>query len=170
VGAGGRLLAAGLRRAVYALLALPLGVWCLGLLLAGRTARAASLRLGALRRLAGTAAGSPSRGRWVVFSLVSLPVDAVVFAVAGYLWLLLPMNLLYPLRLAVYDESAVDSWGGPTMAGAWAFHAVVGTLVFLVAGLPLVAGLVWLQARVARRLLGPPVPEPVGSATSAAVA
>jgi hypothetical protein len=155
VGTVGRLLALGLRRAVYALVALPLGVWCLGLLLAGRTARAASLRLGALRRWAGTAAGSPPRRRWTAFSLASLPVDLVVFVVAAYLWLLLPMNLLYPLRLAVFDESAEDSWGGPTMAGAWAVHAVGGTLVFLVAGLPIAVALVWLQSRLARGLLGP---------------
>ena len=152
---GRRLLAAGLRRAVYALIALPLGAWCLVLLLAGRTARAASLRLGALRRWAGTAAGSPSRSRWTTFSVVALPVDLVVFAIAAYLWLLLPMNLLYPLRLAVFDESAADSWGGPGLAGAWAVHAAGGMLVFVAAGLPIVAGLVWVQARVARGLLGP---------------
>ena len=158
MGTGRRLLAAGLRRAVYALVALPLGTWCLGLLLAGRTARAASLRLAALRRWAGSAAGSPSRGRWTAYSVVSLPVDLAVFAVAAYLWLLLPMNLLYPLRLAVFDESAEDSWGGPTMAGAWAVHAVGGTLVFLAVGLPVAAALVWLQTRLARGLLGPAGP------------
>jgi len=158
MGRGGRLLAAGCRRAVYALVALPLGAWCLGLLLAGRTARAASLRRGALRRWAGSSAGSPSRRRWTAYSVVSLPVDLAVFAAAAYLWLLLPMNLLYPLRLAVYDESATDSWGGPTMAGAWAVHAAGGTLAFLVVGLPVAALLVRLQAGLARRMLGPARP------------
>jgi hypothetical protein len=101
-------------------------------------------------------ATAPGTGRLVRHLLISLPADAVACAVAGYLWLLLPMNLLYPVRLAVYDESARDSWGGPTVAGAWAVHAVGGVAVFVVAGLPIAAGLVRVQAWIADRTLGGP--------------
>ena len=153
----GRVLAlgrAGLRGAVYALVALPVALWCLVLVAAGRARVAAATRLGSLRRLAGLPiAASPTRGRLAGHLLVSLPVDGVALAVAGYLWLLLPMNLLYPVRLAVYDESARDSWGGPTLAGAWAVHAVGGVAVFVVVGLPICAGLRRVQAWVANRTL-----------------
>jgi hypothetical protein len=149
------MLPAGLRRAVYALIALPVGLCCLVLLAAGRVGIAAAARLRPLRRLAGLPVSpAPTRGRLTRHLLLSLPVDAVAGAVAGYVWLLLPMNLLYPLRLAVYDESAVDSWGGPTMAGAWAVHAAGGLATFLIVGLPLIAGLVQLQLWVAGRTLG----------------
>jgi hypothetical protein len=145
---------AGLRRAVYALIALPVALCCLGLLAAGRVGAAVSVRLGLLRRLAGLAvSAAPARGRLTSHLVLSLPIDVVAFAVAAYVWLLLPMNLLYPVRLAVYDESPVGSWGGPTMAGAWAVHAAGGLLVFVVLGLPLVAGLVQVQAWVADRTL-----------------
>ena len=145
---------AGLRGAVYALVALPVALWCLVLVAAGRVRAAAAARLRSLRRVAGLRiAASPTRGRLAGHLLLSLPVDGVALAVAGYLWLLLPMNLLYPLRLAVFDESARDSWGGPTLAGAWAVHAVGGVAVFVVAGLPIAAGLRGVQAWVADRTL-----------------
>jgi hypothetical protein len=147
----------GLRRAVYALVALPVALSCLALAAAGRAGAAAAVRLGSLRRFAGVElAAAPGTGRLVRHLLLSLPADAVAFVVAGYVWLLLPMNLLYPLRLAVYDESARDSWGGPTLAGAWAVHVAGGVASFVVAGLPIAAGLVWVQARIADRTLGGP--------------
>lgn len=144
----------GLRRAVYALVALPVALCCLVAAAAGRGGAATRVRLGSLRRLAGVHLdAAPDTGRLVRHLLLSLPADVVAFAVAGYLWLLLPMNLLYPLRLAVYDESARDSWGGPTLAGAWAVHAAGGVASFVVLGLPIAAGLAWVQARIARRTL-----------------
>ena len=146
----------GLRRAVYALVALPVALSCLALAAVGRAGAAARVRLGSLRRFAGVHLATPGAGRLVRHLLLGLPVDAVAFAVAGYLWLLLPMNLLYPLRLAVFDESARDSWGGPTLAGAWAVHALGGVAVFVVAGLPIAAGLVRVQAWIADRTLGGP--------------
>jgi hypothetical protein len=109
-----------------------------------------------LRRLAGLPGSAvptaPTRGRLTSHLLLSLPVDFVVFVIAGYVWLLLPMNLLYPVRLAIYDESPTDSWGGPTMAGAWALHATIGLASFVVA-LPLLAGLVLVQSWVAGKTL-----------------
>ncbi len=152
------LLGTGVRRAVYGVVALPLGLWCLALLVAGRVQAAAGLRLRALRRLAGTepAAAPPAdRRRWLTFSLLALPLDTLAFVVLGYAWLLLPMNLLYPLRLALFDETAADAWGGPTTAGAWAVHAAGGLLVFVVAGQPLAFALTWLQSRLALVRLAP---------------
>jgi hypothetical protein len=149
-----RLGVTGLRRAVYALVALPVALCCLALAAAGRGGAAATARVGSLRRLAGArpaAAAGPRR--LTKHLLLSLPADVVAFAVAGYLWLLLPMNLLYPVRLAVYDESARDSWGGPTLAGAWAVHAAGGVAVFVLVGLPIAAGLAWVQAWIADRTL-----------------
>jgi hypothetical protein len=40
------------------------------------------------------------------------------------------------------------------MAGAWTFHSVIETLVFVVLGMPLLTGVAWLQGRLARTLLG----------------
>ena len=152
-----RLGVTGLHRAAYALVALPVALACLTLTAAGRAGAATVARLGSLRRLAGLRVPtSPGAGRLVRHLVLSLPVDAVACAVAAYVWLLLPMNLLYPLRLAIYGESARDSWGGPSLAGAWAVHAVGGVAVFVVAGLPIAAGLVWIQARIADRTLGGP--------------
>src|SRR4051794_20747019 len=149
------LVPAALRRAVYALVALPVALGCLVLLAARRARAAVSVRLGSLRRLAGTKPPpAPSRGRLTRHLLLSLPVDLVAFAVAGYLWLLLPMNLLYPVRLAVYHETVDGSWGGPSMAGAWAVHAAGGVASFVIVGLPVMAGLVWVQSWIANRTLG----------------
>jgi hypothetical protein len=88
--------------------------------------------------------------------LLSLPVDVLTFAVAGYVWLLLPMNLLYPVRLAVFNESWEGSWGASTLAGVWALHAAGGLASFLVIGVPVIAGLVQVQLWVAGRTLGRP--------------
>jgi len=151
------LLIAGLQRAVYALVALPVALWCLGLLVVGRVGTAVAVRLRPLRRLAGFAvSAAPAKSRLTSHLLLSLPVDVLTFAVAGYLWLLLPMNLLYPVRLAVYNESWEGSWGGSTLAGVWAFHAASALAIFLVLGVPLIAGLVQVQLWVANRTLGRP--------------
>jgi hypothetical protein len=139
-----RLLLAGIRGAVHGLVALPLGL--LALVAHGRFG---AVRLRALRALAGARLDEPRS--WLRFSVVTLPLDALAFVVLGYFWLLLPMNLLYPLRLAIYDETNEGSWGGPSMAGAWAVHAAGALAIFVVLGLPLAAGIAWLQARLAER-------------------
>jgi hypothetical protein len=144
-----RLLLTGLRRAVHALVALPLGVLALV-----APARFGAARLRALRTLAGADVGEPVS--WPRFSLLALPLDVVVFVIMGYVWLLLPMNLLYPLRLAIYDETTEGSWGGPSMAGAWAVHAAGGSAIFVAIGLPLAAVLVRGQAALAERVAGAP--------------
>jgi len=50
---------------------------------------------------------------------------AAVACVVAYLAAMIPVNVLYPLRP---DTTAADlnrSWGGPTLAGAWAVHVAL---------------------------------------------
>ena len=61
-----------------------------------------------------------------------MPLDAVSLAVAGYCWLGVLVNLVYPVRpLLGMSGEYRDSWGGPTLAGAWAVHAVAGIAFWL---------------------------------------
>jgi len=55
-------------------------------------------------------------------------LNLLVLAVTVYGWSIVPMNLGWPLRAG---SDYADSWGGPTFAGAWAFHALVGGVGFL---------------------------------------
>ncbi|MEV0298492.1 hypothetical protein [Nocardia sp. NPDC050710] len=76
---------------------------------------------------------------------------AVVAAVRG---------IAYPLVAANDYE---NSWGGPTLAGAWVVHALLG-VGLLPAWTAVLAGLGAIQVRLAGRLLGragPPWPVPV---------
>ena len=152
--AASRFAAAGLRRALYPLLALPTGIACLALIVVGRHEAAAALQRGLLRRLLRLQVADSTAARTVAHTLVSLPVNVVAFAVAGYVWLLPVLNLGYPLRGDTTPESLQDAWGGPTLAGAWAVHAIGGTLIFLLVGLPILSGVAWLQGRLARAMLG----------------
>jgi hypothetical protein len=105
-----------------------------------------------LAGLAGVETAEPSARRLARHALVGFPLNVVAFAVAGYIWLLLPMNWGFPLR-GTDDASLQASWGGPSLAGAWVVHAVGATLEFLLVGLPILAGVTALQVRLARRLL-----------------
>jgi hypothetical protein len=59
-------------------------------------------------------------------------------------------GIFYPL-IAAHDYE--NSWGGPTLAGAWAVHALLGVGLVPV-WLVLLAGLGQIQVRLTRRLLG----------------
>lgn len=50
-------------------------------------------------------------------------------------------------------ESVRRSWGGPSLAGAWAVHAVGAVGFFVLVGVPLLWGLAWIQVRLLRVLL-----------------
>ncbi|AWT43107.1 MULTISPECIES: hypothetical protein [Streptomyces] len=132
--------AAAWRRTAYAVLALPAG-----LVPVGRWQRAL------LRRLLGVRVPAGGRGRPLLHTLAATPLNLVVAAVTLYGWSLVPMNLGWPLRVG--DDYA-SAWGGPTFAGAWAFHAVVGGLGFLLLMPWLVRGMTAVQARLASRVLG----------------
>jgi hypothetical protein len=63
-----------------------------------------------------------------------------------------PANLAYPLRPGTMD-SYQHSWGGPSLAGAWAVHAA-GGVVFLFTTPWIVKAITSLQGRLARRPAG----------------
>ncbi|MEU6147667.1 hypothetical protein ABZ848_45890 [Streptomyces sp. NPDC047081] len=149
------------RRFAYALIAFPVGVVCVPLALVG--APAGRWQRGVIRRWLGAGAreprvsaagaGVPAEGprAGLLHALVSLPLNLLTLAITLYGWAIVPMNLGWPLR-AGSDHS--HAWGGPTFAGAWAFHAVLGGFGFLLL-MPWVGrGLAAVQLRVARRFLG----------------
>src|SRR6266540_3428797 len=92
--------------------------------------------------------------RRTLYVLLVAPVSvvSVPLALGVYLWSIVPMNLAYPLRPGTMD-SYQHSWGGPTLAGAWAVHAAGGLVMLWVAPW-FVRGAAALQERLARRLLG----------------
>ena len=144
------------RRTFYILLALPVGLVSVPLALLGGYRAAARLQRGLARRYLALRIDEPAprdtAGRVLAHALLSLPVNLVSLALTAYLWSLVPANLAYPLRPGTMD-SYQQSWGGPTLAGAWAFHAA-GGVVLLWATPWIVMAVTSLQGRLARRLLG----------------
>jgi len=75
-------------------------------------------------------------GQEPVFSrvrgLAAVPLDAVSLVVVGYCWLGVVLNVAYPARpLLGMNGEYRDAWGGPTLAGAWAVHALGGIAFWL---------------------------------------
>ncbi|MGW3101417.1 hypothetical protein [Streptomyces sp. NPDC001100] len=140
------------RRTAYALLALPVGLACVPLGLLG--APTARRQRGLVRRFLDTdidtdMPGAARRGG-LRHALLATPLNLLTAFVTVYGWAIVPMNLGWPLRAG--DDYA-GAWGGPTFAGAWAFHAVLGGIGFLLLMPWLVRGLTAVQLRVARSLL-----------------
>ncbi|MFE0513223.1 hypothetical protein [Streptomyces sp. NPDC058964] len=134
-------------RVAYALLAPPLSAVCVPLALLGMPTGRWQRAL--VRRLLG--ADVPGGGRaGLGHALLATPLNLVTALVTLYGWSLVPMNLGWPLRAG---SDCSDAWGGPTFAGAWAFHAVVGGIGFLLLMPWLGRGLAALQLRVAKSLL-----------------
>jgi hypothetical protein len=144
------------RRTRYTLLALPVGVVSVPLALLGRSPATARRQRDLARRNLGLRVDEPSQrdtaGRVLAHALLGVPLHAVSLALTAYLWLLVPLNLAYPLRPGTMG-SYQDAWGGPTLAGAWAVHAV-GGLAILFAIPWIVRGTAALQGRLVGRLLG----------------
>ncbi|GAA5070193.1 sensor domain-containing protein [Streptomyces similanensis] len=138
--------AAAWRRVAYAVLALPTGVLCVPFALVSR--RAGRLQRGLLRRFLGVEL--PGNRRGLLHALLATPVNLLVVAVTLYGWSVVPMNLGWPLRVG---SDYADSWGGPTFAGAWAFHAAVGGGGFALLMPWLGRAMAALQVRIARALL-----------------
>jgi len=129
------------RRTLYAVLALPLGVVSVLLIALGRGAAAGRLQHGLARRLLAVEPRDMPLGR----ALVSLPINVVAFVVIGYALVGVVLNLGYPLR----SGGSEADWGGPTLAGRWAVHALGGLLFLYAAG--------WIGrgfARLQLRILG----------------
>jgi hypothetical protein len=56
-------------------------------------------------------------------------VSAIVFILTVPLWLIVVLRgVLYPV---VGADDLEDSWGGPTLAGAWAAHLGLGVAILL---------------------------------------
>ncbi|MFF4014171.1 hypothetical protein [Streptomyces sp. NPDC001843] len=136
------------RRAGYALLAPPVGVVCVPLALLG--APTGRWQRALVRRFLGTDLPPATRTGGLLHALAATPLNLLAAFVTVYGWSLVPMNLGWPLR-AGSDYS--DAWGGPTFAGAWAFHAVIGGVGFGLLMPWLGRGLAALQIRVAKSLL-----------------
>ncbi|MEV4507453.1 hypothetical protein AB0K00_00645 [Dactylosporangium sp. NPDC049525] len=105
------------RSTLFLLLSVPLAIWAL---VDGG---------GAQRRVAKVLlAREPAVSR--VRGLAAVPLDLVALVVVGYCWTGVLVNVVYPIRpLLGMSGEYRDSWGGPTLAGAWAVH-VLGGLVF----------------------------------------
>jgi Putative sensor len=144
------------RRTFSILLALPVSIVSVPLALLGGYRAAARLQRGLARRYLALRIDEPAprdtAGRVLAHALLSLPLNLVSLVLTVYLWSLVPANLAYPLRPGTMD-SYQHSWGGPSLAGAWAVHAA-GGLVFLFANPWIVKGITSLQGRLARRLWG----------------
>ncbi|MFJ6697647.1 sensor domain-containing protein [Streptomyces sp. NPDC091272] len=139
------------RRMLFLLLALPVGLLCVPPALVGRPV--GRLQLTLHRRLLGKEFEVRERAEVLgaVHALAALPVHLVALVVTYFCWFVVVINLGYPLRP---DNDPTDSWGGPTMAGAWALHGVVGGLGFLLLAPWVARGFTTLQTRLAASLLG----------------
>ena len=134
------------RRVAYALLAFPVGLLCIPAALVG--APAGRWQRALVRRFLGETVRGSARG--LVHAVAAVPLNLLVFAVTCYGWSLVPMNLGWPLRAG---SDYADAWGGPTFAGAWAFHALVGGVGFLLLMPWLGRAMAKLQLRLAAALL-----------------
>ncbi|MBT2505044.1 sensor domain-containing protein [Streptomyces sp. ISL-98] len=149
------------QRTAYVVLALPVGLLCIPIALVGGPA--ARIQRGLASRLLGVEvggetgageAGAPGvRGRALALAhaVISAPLNLVAVTVTLYFWMVVAINLGFPLRP---DNDPTQSWGGPTMAGAWAVHAISGGLPFLFLTPWVVKGFTRLQARLASGFLG----------------
>ncbi|WP_236581697.1 sensor domain-containing protein [Rhodococcus sp. T7] len=87
--------------------------------------------------------------RVVAHSVLSLPVGTVAWFVVALSVIAAFRGLFYGL---ITDDSYEYSWGGPTLAGAWLVHLVLGLLLVPVA-VWILRGIAVLQTGT-RRLLG----------------
>ncbi|MGW3289898.1 hypothetical protein ACWDR3_35170 [Streptomyces sp. NPDC001002] len=142
------------RRFAYGVVALPVGLASIPLALVG--APAGRWQRGVMRWVLGEDAegtlsdvqGGARSG--LVHALVALPLNLLTLFVTVYGWLIVPMNLGWPLRAG---DDYSTAWGGPTFAGAWALHALLGGVGFLLLMPWIGRGLTALQLRLAHRFL-----------------
>ncbi|WP_037576632.1 hypothetical protein [Phaeacidiphilus oryzae] len=144
-----------LRLTRFGFTALPRDAGALLLGLAGARRRAARLALGR--------SGPPPAGRPqpVRYALAVLPLSLLAFVSAGLCVYGIGAGWLYPLRPDAFpsighmfsaDPRMRDSWGGPTLFGAWMVHAGI-VVAFQAAALPLFAAHRRLRSRIAARRL-----------------
>lgn len=141
-----------LRRVAYAALALPLAIGVVGTAVVGGGQAALGLDRLVRRRWLGDAGPLQARpGRLLAYGLVSVPLGCCALFI---LLLMVPntvRNLLYPLASPTAADYA-DAWGGPTLAGAWAVHALIA-IALVPVYLLVLRGVVGLQTRLREALL-----------------
>lgn len=139
------------KRVAYVVLALPVGILCIPLALVGGPA--GRIQRGLAKRLLGLETGEPARTGPLALAhaLISVPINVAAVTVTLYFWLIVAINLGFPLRP---DNDPTQSWGGPTMAGAWAVHAISGGVPFLFLTPWAVKGFTAVQSRLVTGLLG----------------
>ncbi|TDQ52179.1 hypothetical protein [Actinorugispora endophytica] len=147
------------RRTLYAVVSPLVGLCCLLVAVVGGHRAAARTQ----RRLAGRLLGvppdadrpAPAWPRVVGHGLLGLPLNALAFAVGGYGWAVVALNVAYPARLLLGEDldGLLDgAWGGPTLAGAWLLHGLAGLVLLWVVPL-LVGGVTRVQGLLARAML-----------------
>ena len=139
------------KRVGYIGLAFPVGILCVPIALVGGPAGRIQRVLA--ERLLGVDADGPERTGPLALAhaLISLPINLVALTVTFYFWTVVAINLGFPLRP---DNDPTQSWGGPTLAGAWAVHAVGGGVPFLFLTPWVGKGFTKLQARLVTGFLG----------------
>jgi hypothetical protein len=143
------------RSVVFGVLSLPAGIASLLLALAGAHQASARLQRGLVGRWLHLYLAPPQGGyRWgriIIQPLLTSMLGALCWALVALAGPNTARNvLLYPIT---DGHDGARSWGGPTLAGAWAVHAALA-LVLLPVELWLLRGLTGLQGRLAARLLG----------------
>ena len=149
----------------YMLLGLPLSVAALmmGAVGRGHTAMCWEARL-SFRATGHRLRHDPRRGGVVEHVVRTLPGAIVGAILSSFAVWLLAINVGFPARsgftwwdrlhLFSVSANAADSWGGPTLAGAWAVHAAGALVIAAVLSWPLL----WLaqaRARSAARSFPP---------------
>ncbi|MGY4103237.1 hypothetical protein ACW2Q0_27305 [Nocardia sp. R16R-3T] len=129
-----------LRRAAYALLAPVIGLGPI------------ASRFRVPRRLLGIfiAPRDALVVRAIVHSVLAGALGLLTWFLAFLATIAVVRGIFYPL---IADNDLEHSWGGPTLAGAWAVHALLGVGLLPVWGLVL-AGLGVMQVRLTSGLLG----------------
>jgi hypothetical protein len=108
---------------------------------------AQDVRYGAVLIAAAARPGShiPGRARSLLYSLLTALLGLVALVPVGITLLVVVRGLLYGfVDRGPYD----DSWGGPSLTGAWLTHVAVGVPLVAAAALML-----WLLARLHRRVV-----------------
>jgi len=170
-------------RFTFTLVALPLTVNCVALALAGRAPAVARFQRRLAGRLAGGSGHRRMGTRVAVQSIAGLAVGLAAWMLLAYLPIFTLGNLAFPLVNFVGDAPAYggpplpwDLWryvrisydggiwtstyptsnGGPTLAGAWAYHAAQFVVALFPLGAWAIRGLTRLHAWQTQALLGGP--------------
>lgn len=149
----GRLARVSARSALYCALLIPVGAAAMFAVMVGRTGVAMSWWRRLRTRLLRTApepAGQPRPGAVLGHAVSSVLLGVVALVPLGVQVLMLLRGLLY----GVVDRGPYHhSWGGPSRAGAWLAHFLVGVPMTL-AGLAALVGIAAVHQRLTRSVDG----------------